>query len=138
MLQLLNRFRSGRPATATKRPQAARLGLEALEDREVLSTASASMHAVLDARGNSALFYINPQNQAFYEKDAYHGVRQLSGPYTVQKFTAGQGAEGYADAYVLGGDGSLYQWSESKGWVDLIDQANITEFCAVKGGRLYA
>jgi hypothetical protein len=125
----------------TTRTKTARstLKLETLEERQVLSAASAAMHAVVDSSGNSAVFYINPQNQAFYEKDAYHGTpRQLSGPNTVQEFSAGLDAQGRADAYVLDGAGSLYQWSESRGWVDLIDQTTITEFCAVKGGRMYA
>ena len=139
MLQLLDWFRTRRStASSTRKTQRpTRLGLEALEERKVLSTASANIHAVTDAYGHSAVFYIDPNNHAFYEVDAYHGKRMLSGAFTVQTFSAGLDANGYADAFVKAGDNSLWEWRESGGWRKVLGANLFGDFAAVKGERAY-
>src|SRR5262249_47279518 len=127
--------RPSAPAAARcQRP--ARLGLEALEERKVLSTASANIHAVTDAYGHSAVFYIDPNNHAFYEVDAYHGKRLLSGAYTVQSFSAGLDATGHADAFVKAGDNSFWEFN-SRGWHQVLGRNYVKDFAAVKGDRVY-
>jgi hypothetical protein len=113
------------------------LNLEALEERQVLSTASASMHAVMDNYGHSALFYIDRNTNTFTEVDADHGKRALASPGSVLKFTAGVDGAGKADAFALCSDGSLWEWSESKHWTEILKDAQIGDFAAVKYEVLY-
>jgi hypothetical protein len=95
---------------------------ESLEKRDALSASSAAIHAVADAHGNSAVFYINEQNHAFYEHDPYNGTRMLSGPNTVQSFSAGLDTNGYADVFVKAGDGSFWEFSDQRGgWLKLLN-----------------
>jgi len=128
-----NLFRSSGPA----RRRTAKPTLEALDQRIVLSTASASIHAVNDVNNNSAVFYINKQDHAFYERDAYYGTRQLSGPYTVQSFSAGTDAYGYADVFVKDGANALWEYTYWNGWRPMLSPNHTVTFAAVKGGRVF-
>jgi hypothetical protein len=138
MPQLLDWFRTRRSAApvAAKSQRPTRLGLETLEERKVLSTASANIHAVTDAYGHSAVFYIDPNNHAFYEVDAYHGKRMLSGANTVQSLTAGVDSHGYADAFVKAGDNSFWEYNY-RGWHQVLGPNYVKDFAAVKGDRVY-
>jgi hypothetical protein len=119
---------------ATFRP-----GLEALEQRDVMSASSSAIHAVADNFGNSAVFYINQQGHAFYEHDATHGTRMLSGAYTVKSFSAGLDTDGHADVFVIAGDNSFWEFSDLRGgWHELLGPNVVKSFAAVKGDRLYA
>jgi hypothetical protein len=80
VFRFLDCFRATRPSSAKPTPHrraSPRLGVEALEERMALSTASPYIHSVTDGSNRSAVFFINPRDDAFYEKDAAHGVRQL-------------------------------------------------------------
>ena len=48
------------------------------EQRQTLSTSSASIHAVNDLFGNSAVFYNNKVDHAFYVRDNGGGPRSLA------------------------------------------------------------
>jgi hypothetical protein len=110
--------------------------LESLEDRQVLSTSSPAIHAVMDNFGHSEVFFINKQNHAFYEHDS-GGTHFLSGATTVKSFSAGVDRTGHADAFVLAGDNSVWEWNSS-GWHKLYEPERMTELAAVKGDRVYA
>jgi hypothetical protein len=130
-------FRNLLRSTGPARPRTAKPMLEALDQRLVLSTASSSLHAVMDGHGNTSIFYINRQNGAFYEHDAYYGTRQLSGPDTVQAFSAGIDTYGYADAFVKAGDKSFWEYTNSAGWHEILGPNYVGSFAAVKGDRVY-
>jgi hypothetical protein len=127
---------SGSPTpTATRfRPR-----VESLDERVVLSTASASVHAVTEGFDHPAAFYINRQDGAFYENDYYHGTRELSGPGTVQTFSAGLDRNGYADVFVKDGAGALWEWKDwGQGWQRLLGpDAHVGSFAAVDVERVY-
>jgi hypothetical protein len=123
--------------TPSMRVHSVKPTLEALEDRLVLSTASTAIHAVNDAFNNSAVFYINRQDSAFYERDAYHGTRELSGPGTVKTFSAGVDNNGYADAFVVAGDNSFWEYNNNAGWHEILGPNYVGSFAAVKGDRVY-
>jgi hypothetical protein len=139
MQRLFNWF-CNRPASsrcAARRAPSCRPQLEALEAREVLSTATAAPHAVMQSSGQSMVFYINSSDHAFYKHDA-NGTRLLSGPGTVQKFSAGLDASGKADVFVESSDGGFYVWNASHGWQSLLGSGyGIGDFAAVNGGRAY-
>ena len=122
--------------SAARRPRSARPSLEGLEERQVLSTSSPAIHAVMDSSGHSEVFFINKQNHAFDMHDA-GGVHQLSGAYTVQSLSAGVDSAGHADAFVTAGDNSIWEWNSS-GWHKLYEPEHMTQFAAVKGDRAYA
>jgi hypothetical protein len=130
-------FRSKVRSASPARSHSVKPTLEALEERAVLSTASASIHAVNDAFNNSAVFYINRQDGAFYERDAYHGTRELSGPGTVQTFSAGVDRNGYADAFVKAGDNSFWEYNNNTGWHEILGPNYVYSFAAVKGDHVY-
>jgi hypothetical protein len=111
--------------------------LEALEERAVLSTASFSLHAVTDAFGNSAVFYLNPQDQGFYEHDAYHGTRELAGPGSVQAFSAGVDNYGVANVFAKASDTSFWEYNNNIGWHEILGPNIVGSFAAVKGDRVY-
>jgi hypothetical protein len=123
-----------RPSTA-RRTRPARLSFDILEERQVLSTSSPSIHAVLDNFGHSEDFFINKANNAFYEHDA-GGTHLLSGANTVKSFSAGLDSTGHADAFVIAGDNSMWEWNSS-GWHKLFEPERMVEFAAVKGDRAY-
>jgi hypothetical protein len=111
---------------------------EALESREVMSTASPAIHAVADNFNASVVFYINQQDHSFYEHDVSHGTRMLSGPNTVQSFSAGLDTDGHADVFVKAGDGSFWEYSDFRGgWQKLLGPNVVSSFAAVKGDRCY-
>lgn len=124
-----------RPSVA-RRPRSTRLSFDNLEERQVLSTSSPTIHAVTDNFGHSEVFFINKVNHAFYEKDAA-GTQMLSGANTVQSFSAGVDSTGHADAFVIAGDNSMWEWN-SAGWRKLYEPERMTQFAAVKGDRVYA
>jgi hypothetical protein len=130
----------GRNAKETRkvnRPRRVSLELENLEERAVLSTASAAIHAVNDVNNLSAVFYLNKQNGAFYMKDAYYGTRMLSGAGTIQTFSAGTDSMGYADVWVKAGDNSFWEWRYESGWQEVLLPNYVGSFAAVKGDRVY-
>jgi hypothetical protein len=111
---------------------------EGLEERAVMSASSPAIHAVAEAPGTSAVFYINEQNHAFYEHDALHGTRMLSGPNTVQQFSAGLDVNGRADVFVKAGDNSFWEFSDMRGgWHQILGPNYALSFAAVKGDRVY-
>jgi hypothetical protein len=61
----------------------------------------------------------------------------LSGANTVKSFSAGLDGTGHADAFVIAGDNSMWEWNSS-GWHKLYEPERMTEFAAVKGDRVYA
>jgi hypothetical protein len=122
-----------------KRPAVARSyrpSIESLEERLVLSTSSASIHAVKDLFGESHVFYINKADHKFYMHDV-HGYHLLSGAYTVNSFSAGLDRTGHADVFINDGLNHMWEW-DSSGWHQLNEPERMTGFAAVKGGRLYA
>jgi hypothetical protein len=129
-------FRSQVRSTASKRAHTVKPMLEALEERVVLSTASVFIHAVNDASNNSAVFYINHQDGAFYEHNASYGTRELSGPKTVQTFSAGVDTKGNADVFVKATDNSFWEYNSS-GWHEILGPGYVNSFAAVKGDRVY-
>src|SRR5262249_23368817 len=133
MNRLLNFFRSTRPA---RRPQSARLNVETLEDRMVLSPSSTSLHAVQDITGASAAFFHGPKDNAFYEKTPSGAIVQLSGTNTVSDFSAGLDVNGHADVFAHL-YGSMYEHDDA-GWHWLNEPIPMLQFAAVKGGRCYA
>jgi hypothetical protein len=124
-----------RPSVA-RRPRSTQLSFDALEERQVLSTSSTAIHAVTDNFGHSEVFFINKVNKAFYEHDA-SGTHMLSGANTVKSFSAGIDGSGHADAFIIAGDNSMWEWN-STGWHKLNEPERMTEFAAVKGDRAYA
>jgi hypothetical protein len=137
MLQLVNRvFGQRNVRRPAARSRSYRPSFEGLEERRVLSTSSTAIHAVTDNFGHSEVFYIGKQNHAFYEHDA-NGNHWLSGPYTVQSFSAGLDSSGHADAFVTAGDNSIWEWNSS-GWHKLYEPERMVQFAAVKGDRAYA
>ena len=113
-------------------------GFEALEKREVRSVSTPFIHAVAETGGTSAVFYINEQNHAFYEHDAFYGTRELAGPNTVQSFSAGVDLNGRADVFVKDGDGSFWEYSDFRGgWQELLGPNVVQTFAAVKFERVY-
>jgi hypothetical protein len=140
MTRLLSKLfgKTGTTRNAPTRTRTAKLTLEALDDRLVPSTASASIHAVAENSGNTAVFFINRQSHAFYESDASAGTRQLSGPGTVQTFSAGTGADGYADVFVKAGDNAFWEHTSSGGWSEILGPGNnVGSFAAVRDGGVY-
>jgi hypothetical protein len=131
----LHRFETSSTRSRTSR---ALPRLETHEDRLVLSVSSPAIHAVTDNFGQSAVFFINQQDHAFYEHDASHGTRQLSGPNSVQSFSAGVDAQGHADVFVKDGTGAFWQHTDAGGWQKLLGPGTVVSFAAVKGDRLYA
>jgi hypothetical protein len=132
----LNRYLSRKYDPVRK--QSFKPRFEALEQREVMSASSPGIHAVAENFGTSAVFYINEQNHAFYEHDALHGTRMLSGPNTVQAFSAGLDTNGRADVFVKAGDGSFWEFSDFRGgWHELLGPGVVQSFAAVKGDRVY-
>jgi hypothetical protein len=124
-----------RPSVA-RRPKSYRPSFDSLEERQVLSTSSPTIHAVTDNFGHSEVFFINKQTRAFEEHDA-GGNHILSGANTVQSFSAGVDRTGHADAFVIAGDNSMWEWNSS-GWHKLFEPERMTQFAAVKGDRVYA
>jgi hypothetical protein len=132
----LTRFLSRKPNAPRKASYKPRF--DALESREVMSTASPAIHAVADNFSASAVFYINQTDHAFYEHDVNHGTRMLSGPNTVQSFSAGLDTDGHADVFVKAGDGSFWEFSDGRGgWHKLLGPNLVDSFAAVKGDRCY-
>jgi hypothetical protein len=125
-----------RPSVAA-RPRSFRPSFDNLEERQVLSTSSPTIHAVTDSFGHSEVFFINKQNHAFYEKDA-SGTHMLSGANTVQSFSAGLDRTGHADVFVNDGLNHIFEWNSTSGWQRLNEPERMTEFAAVKGDRAYA
>ena len=119
------------------RGQPVKPALEALEERAVLSTASLTLHAVTDAFNNSAVFYLNPQDQGFYEHDAYHGTRELAGPGLVQAFSAGVDNYGVADVFAKASVTSFWEYNNNIGWHKILGPNVVGSFAAVKGDRVY-
>jgi hypothetical protein len=135
LFSLLQRSKAApRSAKPNKRTT---LSFESMEDRMMPSASSAAIHAVADNFGNSAVFYLNEQNHAFYEHDATHGTRMLSGPYTVQSFSAGVDLNGHADVFAKAGNGSFWEFTDSSGWQQLLGSGVAKSFAAVKGDRCY-
>jgi hypothetical protein len=122
--------------SASPRQRSFRPSFDNLEERQVLSTSSPAIHAVTDNFGHSEVFFINKQNHAFYEKDA-SGIHFLSGANTVQFFSAGVDPSGHADVFVNDGLNHIYEYNGGA-WHRLFEPERMTQFAAVKGGRLYA
>jgi hypothetical protein len=133
--KLLGKSSRVRPP-ASRRARSYRPSFDNLEERQVLSTSSPAIHAVTDSFGHSEVFFINKQNKAFYEHDS-GGTHFLSGANTVQFFSAGLDKSGHADVFVDDGLNHVYEWTAG-GWSRLYEPERMTEFAAVKGGRLYA
>jgi hypothetical protein len=132
--KLANLFSSKKPVSRRRsfKPQ-----IETLEARATPSVSSTAVHAVKDIHGNSAVFFLNTQNGAFYETDAYHGTRMLSNSGTIKSFSAGLDANGLADVFALAGDDSFWEYSNSHGWQRLLQPNTVESFAAVQGGRCY-
>ena len=113
-------------------------GFEALEKREVMSTASPAIHAVADNFGSSAVFYINELNHALYEHDATHGTRRLAAPNAIVAFSAGLDTDGHADLFATRKNGSFWEYSDLRhGWHELLGAHSVKSFAAVQGDRCY-
>ncbi len=132
---LFARMFSSKPTT-TPRPQSKRLGLEALEDRMVMSASSLNLHAVGLANGTSAAFLTNPVNHGLYELTSAGTVTALNAPGQVSTFSAGVDNSGHEDVFA-NISGSLYNY-DAKGWHALNQPEAMTSFAAVQGGRAYA
>ncbi len=137
-MSILPRFDKSPNRSHAGRNPSARLSVETLESRLVPSVSSPAIHAVTDNVGQSAVFFINSQNHAFFERDAAHGLRELSGPNTVQSFSAGVDATGHADVFVKDGVGAFWQHTDAGGWQKLLGPGTVQSFAAVQGDRLYA
>jgi hypothetical protein len=116
---------------------------EALESREVLSTASLSLHAVADDHGGSAVVFMNKNDHQLYEHDA-NGTRALTGPHasvpfgpTVKSFSAGLGANGTPVVYAQDGSGRLFEMTGNE-WINLNAPGTALSFAAVKADRMFA
>src|SRR5262245_23754655 len=120
MSRLSNLLGTSRAKTAAApRPKSFKPTFENLEERQVLSTSSASIHAVKDLFGHSEVFFINKVNHAFYMHDST-GNHLLSGANTVKQFSAGLDSTGHADAFITAGDNSIWEWNSS-GWHKLYE-----------------
>jgi hypothetical protein len=144
-----NRF-SGQKMSSGKstfRPQ-----LEALETRAVLSTSSASLHAVTDVFGDNVAIFLQstagkaPQlttssnilgNEGAENSTIPTGVPNT--PNGVQSFSVGLDSNGHTDLFVKALDGSFW-FIGGHGWsqIQLPGNSQVESFAAVDGGRVYA
>ena len=138
MKTLFDYFRGGRAGRGApaRRPHQARLSVEPLEDRLLMSASSLAIHAVKDNFG-SAVFYL--KNNGFYEKDSSGATLWLIGdPHAVRQFSAGVDSYGKADVFATSAiDNSMWEFN-SNGWQNLYAPETMTEFAAVNGDRVYA
>ena len=123
--------------------------LEILEQRQVLSVSSPTIHAVADNYGNTASFYIS-QSQAgkFLYESPYKGAANTllinplapsaGKPASIDSFSAGLDPTGHPDLFVKAGDSSLWEYKQNQGWRQILGPNQVESFAAVKGGRLYA
>ena len=99
MKAVLDFFRGSRGARGVPapRPRTARLAVESLEDRMVMSASTLGIHAVLDNFG-SAVFYGN--SNGFFEKDSSGNTITLETNVAwLKPFSAGVDMYGKADVF---------------------------------------
>jgi hypothetical protein len=123
--------------------------IESLERREVLSASSPAPHAVLpNAVGGPSVeqvFFLNKSDGGLYCGDYQGGtfssvrLNNGQGPQQVQALSAGLAANGSADVFAKGGDGSLWEYTiGTPGWKELLGPGQVQSFAAVNGGRVFA
>ncbi len=127
-------FRSTRPAS----PRTAKPTLEALDERILLSTASASMHAVTPAESiTSVVFYIG-QDHCLYESDSNGSGRQVLTKGAVLTFSAGVGTDGYADCFIKEADNTFWEYTRTGGLLEVLPAGNnVGSFAACGLGEVY-
>jgi hypothetical protein len=129
--------KSGPRPAATFRPR-----FEALETREVQSTATGGMHAVPVAPPTGHViqqldFYIDARTHLLVENGtAINGGANT--PSGVRLLSAGHGARGGADVFATASDGAL--WKFDGHWTKVLRPTadTVLSFAAVDGGRAIA
>src|SRR4029077_1401107 len=108
MFGLVSKLFAGAKKSSPK--PTSRLGVEALEVREVLSTSSGAMHAVAPPAGHltqEITFYIDANDHLLRENStALNGGKNT--PSNVKLLSAGHDARGGAEVFVTAGDGSFW------------------------------
>jgi len=102
-----NLFRPTRPS----RPRTAKPTLETLGERIVpaINTNSTSIHSVTDNNGTTVVFY-EQNNSLFANGNGYSaGGKAVWGRGGVQGFSAGVGANGYADCFFKVNNGTFWE-----------------------------
>jgi hypothetical protein len=142
MFGFINKLFSAKknPTTAFKSGNF-KLGMEALEIRDVPSAASGAMHTVAPPVGHlteQISFYIDANNHLLRENSTnLNGGKNT--PSNVKLLSAGHDANGGAEVFVTAGDGSFWKWDAGT-WTKLLKPTadKVEGFAAVDGGRAYA
>ncbi len=127
-------FRSTRPA----RPRTAKPTLEALDERILLSTASASMHAVTPAGTSTSVVFYLGQDDCLYESDSNGSGCQVLTKGAVLTFSAGVGTDGYADCFIKQADNSFWEFTRTGGLNEILPAGNnVGSFASCGLGEVY-
>jgi len=129
------------PASKQKLKTSFRPGLEVMESRYALSTASGAMHTVAPPPGHLSqeiAFCIDAHTHLLME----NGVALNGGtgtPAGVTSLSAGRGLQGAPDVFVKAGDGSFWKFDQNQ-WTRLLRPTAdaVLSFATVNGGRAYA
>jgi hypothetical protein len=134
--------------TSQARKTLCRPGVEALEAREVLSTASPAIHAVAGPPRHPLLLqtvFLNAHDHLLYQGNADgEGLSgtplngQATAPHGVTEFSVGHDVNGSLDVFAKAGDTSLWKFQPGTGWTELAHPRLVRSFAAVEGGRAFA
>jgi hypothetical protein len=141
MFTRIRKLVAGPKASSPKPTSSFRPQFEALESREVQSTATGGMHTVAPPPGHLTQqieFHIDARSHLLVENGtAINGAPNT--PSGVRLLSAGHGARGGADVFVTASDGAMWKFDQGT-WTKILKPTadKVLSFAAVDGGRAIA